>query len=140
MAVQRNYLDELRERAVKMVLEIRVGCRYSVTAVDLRRLQLADVLMSHPRSLLLKASDITAGDIGGPDPESVISLPKLDTRCPMSDRLDRSGLLRAPQKPHNSVTRRPDPTGIPRTKRHTSVHLLRVLKARRTAGQQRRCV
>ena len=49
-------------------------------------------------------------------------------------------LLRAPQKPHNFVTRRLIPTGIPRTKRHTPVHLLCVLKARRTAGQQRRCV
>ncbi len=42
------------------------------------------------------------------------------------------GLLRAPQKPHKSATRRPIPTGIPRTKRHTPVHLLRVLKARKT--------
>ena len=46
---------------------------------------------------------------------------------------------RTPQKPHNFATRRPIPTGIPRTKRHTPVHLLCVLKARRTAGQQRRC-
>jgi hypothetical protein len=38
-----------------------------------------------------------------------------------------------PQKPHNFATRRPIPTGIPRTKRHTPVHLLRVLKVRRTA-------
>jgi hypothetical protein len=28
------------------------------------------------------------------------------------------------------------PTGTPRTKRHTPVHLLCVLKARKTAGQQ----
>ena len=49
------------------------------------------------------------------------------------------GLPRTPQKPHNSATRRPIPTGIPRTKRHTPVHLLCVLKARRTAGEQRRC-
>ena len=58
----------------------------------------------------------------------------------VSGRPGRSGLLRAPQKPHNSATRRPVPTGIPRTKRHTPVHLLCVLKARRTAGQKRRCV
>jgi hypothetical protein len=31
------------------------------------------------------------------------------------------------------------PTGIPRTKRHTPVHLLCVLKIRKTAGEQRRC-
>ena len=37
-------------------------------------------------------------------------------------------LLRAPQKPHNSVTRWQTPTGIPRTKRHIPVHLLCVLK------------
>ena len=37
----------------------------------------------------------------------------------------------APQKPHNSATRRPIPTGIPRTKRHTPVHLLCVLKIRK---------
>jgi hypothetical protein len=49
------------------------------------------------------------------------------------------GLRRAPQKPHNSATRRPIPTGIPRTKRHTPVHLLCVLKKRKIAGQQRRC-
>ena len=49
------------------------------------------------------------------------------------------GLRRAPQKPHNSATRRPIPTGIPRTKRHTPVHLLCVLKIRKIAGQQRRC-
>jgi hypothetical protein len=49
-----------------------------------------------------------------------------------------SGLLRAPQIPHKSATRRPVPTGIPQTKRHTPVHLLRVLKARKTPRQQRR--
>jgi hypothetical protein len=43
-------------------------------------------------------------------------------------RLALQGLRRAPQKPHNSATRRPVPTGIPRTKRHTPVHLLCVLK------------
>ena len=46
---------------------------------------------------------------------------------------------RAPQKPHNSATRLLIPTRTPRTKRHTPVHLLCVLKARRIAGQQRRC-
>ena len=46
---------------------------------------------------------------------------------------------RTPQKPHNFATRWPIPTGAPRTKRHIPVHLLYVLKARRTAGQQRRC-
>jgi hypothetical protein len=40
---------------------------------------------------------------------------------------------RTPQKPHNFATRWPIPTGTPRTKRHTPVHLLYVLKARRTA-------
>ena len=49
------------------------------------------------------------------------------------------GLRRAPQIPHNSATRRPIPTGIPRTKRHTPVHLLCVLKIRKITGQQRRC-
>ena len=49
------------------------------------------------------------------------------------------GLLGAPQNPHKSATRRLIPTEIPRTKRHTPVHLLCVLKAQRTAGQQRRC-
>jgi dihydrofolate reductase len=44
------------------------------------------------------------------------------------------GVLRAPQKPHKSATRRPVPTGTPRTKRHTPVHLLRVLNAPKTAG------
>jgi hypothetical protein len=48
-------------------------------------------------------------------------------------------LLRAPQNPHKSATRRRIPTGIPRTERHTPVHLLYVLKARRTADQQPRC-
>jgi hypothetical protein len=49
------------------------------------------------------------------------------------------GLPRAPQKPHKSATRRLIPTGIPRTKRHTPVYLLCVLKVWRTAGNQRRC-
>ena len=38
------------------------------------------------------------------------------------------GALATPQTPHNSATRRPIPTGIPPTKRHTPVHLLCVLK------------
>jgi len=58
--------------------------------------------------------------------------------CVWSAR-DSQGLLGAPQNPHKSATRRLIPTGIPRTKRHTPVHLLCVLKARKTAGQQRRC-
>jgi hypothetical protein len=58
--------------------------------------------------------------------------------CVWSARKVR-GLLGAPQNPHKSATRQLIPTGIPRTKRHTPVHLLCVLKARRTAGQQRRC-
>jgi hypothetical protein len=37
-------------------------------------------------------------------------------------------LLRAPQNPHKSATRRRIPTGIPRTERHTPVHLLYVLR------------
>jgi hypothetical protein len=45
-------------------------------------------------------------------------------------------LLRAPQNPHKSATRRRIPTGIPRTERHTPVHLFYVLKARRIADQQ----
>jgi len=49
------------------------------------------------------------------------------------------GLRRTPQKPRNCATRCLIPTEIPRTKRHTPIHLLCVLKARRTAGQQRRC-
>jgi hypothetical protein len=32
-----------------------------------------------------------------------------------------------------------NPTGIPRTKRHTPVHLLCVLKILKIAGQQRQC-
>jgi hypothetical protein len=69
--------------------------------------------------------------------EVVISLRKLRYR------IGRPGLsqelLRAPQKPHKPATQWAVPTGIPRTKRHTPVHLLCVLKARTTAGQQRRC-
>jgi len=49
------------------------------------------------------------------------------------------GLLRAPQKPLKPGTRRPIPTEIPRTKRHTPVYLLCLLKVRKTAGDQRRC-
>src|SRR5262249_5108325 len=41
------------------------------------------------------------------------------------------GLRRAPQKPYNSATRWPIPTETPRTKRHTPVHLLCVLKIRK---------
>ncbi len=52
---------------------------------------------------------------------------------------ESQGLLAAPQNPHKSATRRLIPTGIPRTKRHTPVHLLCVLKTWRTAGQHRRC-
>ena len=37
-------------------------------------------------------------------------------------------LLGAPQNPYKSATRRLIPTGIPRTERHTAVHLLCVLK------------
>jgi hypothetical protein len=70
--------------------------------------------------------------------EVVISLRKLRYRIGWPGL--SQGVPRAPQKPHNYVTRRLIPTGIPRTKRHTPVHLLCVLKARRTAGQQRRCV
>jgi hypothetical protein len=36
----------------------RVGCQYSVAAVDLRHLELADVVMSHPHPLLPRASGI----------------------------------------------------------------------------------
>jgi hypothetical protein len=35
-----------------------------------------------------------------------------------------AGVGRTPQKSHNSAARRPIPTGSPRTKRHTPVHLL----------------
>jgi hypothetical protein len=49
------------------------------------------------------------------------------------------GLLRAPQKPHGSAAWWAVPTGIPRTKRHTPVHLLCVLKVWRTVGQQHEC-
>jgi len=73
--------------------------------------------------------------------KSVISLRKLRHLVPyIGLGWTAQGFLRAPQKPHNSATRRPVPTGIPQTKRHTPVHLLCVLKARRTAGRQRRCV
>src|SRR6266516_74939 len=41
----------------------RVRCQYSVTVVDLRRLQPADVLMLHPRTNT-EGLDITEGDIG----------------------------------------------------------------------------
>ena len=43
----------------------------------------------------------------------------------------------SPTEPHKSATRRLTPTEIPRTKRHTPVHLLCVLKVWRTAGDQR---
>ena len=39
-----------------------------------------------------------------------------------------AGSAGPPQKPHNFATRQRIPTGSPRTKRHTPVHLLRVLK------------
>ncbi len=42
-----------------------MGASTPVTAVDLRCLQLADVLISHPCSLSLRASSITGGDTGG---------------------------------------------------------------------------
>jgi hypothetical protein len=48
-------------------------------------------------------------------------------------------LRRAPQKPHNAATRCLIPTEIPRTKRHTPVHLLCVLEVWKIAAQQRRC-
>jgi hypothetical protein len=35
-----------------------------------------------------------------------------------------AGSAGSPQKPHNFATRRRIPTGSPRTKRHTPVHLL----------------
>jgi hypothetical protein len=54
----------------------------------------------------------------------------LGAPCPVG-RTSR-GLLRALQKPHNSATRWPIPTGIPRTRRHTPIHLLCLLKARRS--------
>ena len=44
-----------------MPLTTDLGCQYSVTAVDLRRLEPADVLMSHPRPLLLRPWGITEG-------------------------------------------------------------------------------
>jgi hypothetical protein len=49
-------------------------------------------------------------------PEVAVYLDPADSSLP--------GLLRAPQNPHKSAARRPNPTGIPRTKRHTPVHLL----------------
>jgi hypothetical protein len=42
-----------------------VGCQCSVTAVDLRRLEPADILMSALHSLVLRISGITEGDAGG---------------------------------------------------------------------------
>ena len=48
-------------------------------------------------------------------------------------RIRRPGLSQGfcgPTEPHKSATRWAVPTGIPRTKRHTAVHLLCVLKAR----------
>jgi hypothetical protein len=59
-------------------------------------------------------------------PEVVISLRKLRYRAGSAGL--SHGLLRAPQKPHKPATRWPLPTGIPRTERHTPVHLLCVLK------------
>ena len=58
------------------------------------------------------------------------------------DRMGKVGMTmwrKAADCWYDKETRRLIPTGIPRTKRHTPVHLLWVLKARRTAGQQRRC-
>jgi hypothetical protein len=52
--------------------------------------------------------------------KSVISLRKLRHLVPyIGLGWTAQGFLRAPQKPHNSATRRPVPTGIPQTKRHT---------------------
>jgi hypothetical protein len=70
-------------------------------------------------------------------PEVVISLRKLRYRAGSAGL--SHGLLRAPQKPHKPATRWPVPTGIPRTERHTPVHLLCVLKAQKIASHQRRC-
>jgi hypothetical protein len=54
-------------------------------------------------------------------PEVVISLRKLRYRAGSAG--PSQGLLRTPQKPHKSATQWLIPTGIPRTKRHTPVHL-----------------
>jgi hypothetical protein len=53
--------------------------------------------------------------------EVVISLRKLRYQVRSAELSQR--LLRAPQKPHNSATQCLIPTRIPRTKRHTPVHL-----------------
>jgi hypothetical protein len=58
---------------------------------------------------------------------------------PLSGQPGQSTASASPQKPHNSAIRRPIPTGIPRTKRHTPIQLLAVLKVRKIVGQQRRC-
>jgi hypothetical protein len=59
--------------------------------------------------------------------------------CPGTGRPGKSGASSSPQKPHKAATRRLIPTEIPRTERHTPVHLLCVLKARRLPGDQRGC-
>ena len=51
----------------------------------------------------------------------------------------KPGAPASPTETPQSATRRLIPTEIPRTKRHTPVHLLCVLKVRRTAGDQRGC-
>jgi len=50
-----------RHGGINICAPIACGCQYSVTKVDLRRLEPADVLMPHPHSLLLRASGIAEG-------------------------------------------------------------------------------
>jgi hypothetical protein len=64
-----------------------VGCQYSVTTVDLRRLEPADVLMSHPHPLLLTV------------PAS-----------PKGTREDYRGYMNGPHEDHTRL--RPDEAGV----------------------------
>ena len=70
-------------------------------------------------------------------PAEPVRLGTLDAADAVLRKLGKA--VASPTETHKPATRRPIPTEIPRTKRHTPVHLLCVLKVRRTAGQQRRC-
>ena len=56
------------------------------------------------------------------------TIPPAVLGCPVPGRPSQSGASRAPQNPPQLRDTAADPTGIPRTKRHTAAHLLGVLK------------
>jgi hypothetical protein len=72
-----------------------------------------------------QVAPVTLGYLGS---ESSGSASRRDSGSRAGSAQASQELRRAPQNPHNLATRRAIPTGILRTKWHTPIHLLCVLK------------